>query len=140
MGTSINTSLITSQRPRFGPVDSKRRSRFRYCVLQYLPIVGYLAFYCYLLYQECLSFSLASPWTLSGPPNDTFSRIAIFRLGPQTQQMRGAYMEVSKQYVEEHGNVRLRVLVGDRTTSGLHFANLLALNHHNYNYRRIEIY
>ena len=49
-------------------------------------------------------------------------------------------MGVSNKYAEEHRNVRRRVLVGERTASGPHFANLLALNHHNYKYRQIVIY
>ena len=49
-------------------------------------------------------------------------------------------MGVSKKHVEAHGNVRQWVLVGQRTASGLHFADPLALNHHNYKGRRIVIY
>ena len=67
-------------------------------------------------------------------------RIFILQLGPQTRQRRGAHMGIPNQYVGEHRNVRWRVLVGERTVSGLHFANLLPLNHHNYKCRRIVIY
>ena len=49
-------------------------------------------------------------------------------------------MGVSKKHVEAHRNVRQRVLVGQRTASGLHFADLLALNRHNHKCRRIVIY
>ena len=49
-------------------------------------------------------------------------------------------MGVSKKHVEAYVNVRQRVLVGQRTVSDLHFADLLAVNHHNYKCRRIVIY
>ena len=142
---SCLTSFITSQRRLYGRVDFNCLRRSRYpilscntCSWSAIPLLCY-----YSVYQGC-------PFIIAGCFLDSrratkryFSatlRIFIFQLGPQTRQGRGAHMGVSKQYVEEHRNVRRQVLVGERTASGPHFVNPSTLNHHNYKCRRIVIY
>ena len=141
--TSLITSLITSQRRHCGrrlQMETFEISPFCPAILARSHPFGFKS----LLSISIVSFIRVSCFLDSPRATKRYffatSRIAIFPLGPQTQQRRGVHTGLSKEYIEKHGNVRWRVPASERIASGLHFATLLTLNHHNYQYRRIVIY